>query len=83
MSFFFSLYVTKEASHPALDSMQDLIQWGSVSAGKVLVAGTLQIPGGGLGCALLTSKVLHLPCVILSCFSIVQILMQKYRHFRN
>lgn len=35
--FFFFLYATKEASHPALDSMQELIQRGSVSAGKVLV----------------------------------------------
>lgn len=34
---FFFLYATKEASHPALDSMQELIQRGSVSAGKVLV----------------------------------------------
>lgn len=31
------LYATKEASHPALDLVQELIQLGSVSAGEVLV----------------------------------------------
>lgn len=75
------LYATKEASHPALDLVQELIQWGSVSVGKVSVD-TLQIPGGELGCALLTSQVLQHHCVILlSCFSIVPILMQKLPSF--
>lgn len=37
LCLFLFLYATKEASHPALVSMQELTQRGSVSVGKVIV----------------------------------------------
>lgn len=82
ISIFFSLYGTKEASPSALDLMQWWIQQGNVSAGKALVQILYKIPGGELGCSPLTSKVLHLHCVVLlSCFSTVHTLMQKTQSF--